>query len=164
MNTIFSSRLFVLCATLITTWVLLTIAAGAQTSTQVKEQATEQSQAAADEPGFTWTIFSDLPPYQLKLNVGVPNTQGIAQVEVQIGEADTAMAAQTLTMDRGLCYAESVFAEDVNNDGYVDLALICVDRNLDNSTVLRSWLFDSVAGTFVPNPTDQLVADDETRD
>lgn len=162
MNTILSSRLFVLAATFITTWVLLTIAASAQTSTQVKENGTKGSPGVAETKGLEWRVFSDLPPYQFRLNVGTPDTSGTAQVEVRIG--DTATAAQTLTMDRGVCYAESVFAEDVNNDGYVDLALICVDRSNGSSTVLRSWLFDSVAGKFVPNPTDRLVAADELRD
>ena len=158
MNTILSSRLFAVAATLITTWVLLTIAASAQTSTQEKGNGTEP----AEVQKLQWTVFSDLPPYQVRLNVGTPDIRGTAVVEVHVG--DTATTAQMLTMDYGLCYAESIFAEDVNNDGYVDLALICVDRGNGNSTVLRSWLFDSVAGTFVPNPTDRLVAADERRD
>ncbi|MCE7936026.1 MAG: hypothetical protein DYG96_15750 [Chlorobi bacterium CHB2] len=146
MNTMFSARLFLLAATLITTWAVLTIAAGAQPAMQAQgeENGMEQSEV-----------------YQFQLNVGTPDARGTAQVKVLVG--DTATVAQTLTMDRGLCYAESIFAEDVNNDGYVDLALVCVDRSSNNATVLRSWLFDSVAGTFLPNPADRLVAD-ELRD
>lgn len=162
MNMILSSRLLVLAATLITTWVLLTIAASAQTSTQVQENGTKGSQEVAKAKGLEWSVFSDLPPYQFQLHVSTPDARGTAQVEVRIG--DTATVAQMLMIDRGLCYAESVFAEDVNNDGYVDLALICVDRSNGGSTVLRSWLFDSVAGKFVPNPTDRLVAADELRE
>lgn len=163
MNTMFSARLFLLAATLITTWAVLTIAAGAQPAMQAQgeENGMEQSEAMEDEKEFQWTVFSDLPPYQFQLNVGTPDARGTAQVKVLVG--DTATVAQTLTMDRGLCYAESIFAEDVNNDGYVDLTLVCVDRSSNNATVLRSWLFDSVAGTFLPNPADRLVAD-ELRD
>lgn len=160
MNTILSSRLFAVAATLITTWALLTIAASAQTSTQIKEKGAERVEAEVQE--LQWIVFSDLPPYQVQLDVATPDTRGTAVVKVQVG--DTATTAQMLTMDYGLCYAESIFAEDMNNDGYVDLALVCVDRGNGNSTVLRSWLFDSVAGKFVPNPTDRLVAADERRD